>query len=237
MTRRLLLWLALWLCPWAASAAVTFDAVTVSGGSADFGDATFAHTVAADADVLVVCTSTSISSTVNDITSITYAGQALTQLNTVSNGAGAHAELWYKLAPATGVNNVVVNAADDPWFVYIAMSFKGVAQQAPVGATASGTDATPTVNVSSAAGAIVADCLSVFAEAGTTITVHASQTQRANTQHDNAIGGAASTEAGAAPTVTMSWALDSSRAWTLAVMSLEQAVAPVGRRRIRNIYP
>lgn len=94
-----------------AQALITLDATTAISGTGT--SITLSHTVAADANGLVVAIKYwDCGGGTASISSMTYAGSAMTLANrdtSSSGGCGNHSEIWYKTAPATGANNVVIN--------------------------------------------------------------------------------------------------------------------------------
>lgn len=192
--------------------AVLFDAASVTTGSGT-GPFTWAHTCTGSDRALDV--NISIYDSADFPTSVTYNGVALTLIGSTSNGQYTVYQ-YYLIAPATGANNIEVAVSGNVFdFVGSGVSLTGVDQTTAIGTQAvnSGTDTTPTVNVTSAANEYVIDALIITH--GGTLTVDGSQTQQAQ-----AIGGAgfvkgaSSTEGGAA-TTTMSWGNSSSQAWAI----------------------
>ena len=90
----------------AAAQAITFDSASNSVGL-NVSSLTWSHTVGAGSGrIVVVGVSIRGNSTV---TGVTYAGQALTVVGTVSNGGSNHVEMWALVAPPAGTANVVVS--------------------------------------------------------------------------------------------------------------------------------
>jgi hypothetical protein len=160
----------------------------------------------------------------NVLTSLTYAGAALTKIDTADEGNRV-AELWYRIAPSSGTNTVSATLSGSGLldFGIAAISFTGADQTTPVGTPTlgTGTSTTPSVAVNSASGDIVVDCVCV--EHSGTFSVGAGQTARWNGIATNGfIKYAGSTETGGG-TVTMSWSNTSSQAWA----QIGVAVKPV----------
>lgn len=118
---------------------------------------TFSHTVAASpADpFLLVMVQADNSSDV--ITGITYAGAAMSLVGTgkVQRALNRWCYMYYKAAPATGANNVVVSASSSVFIQSHSVSYTGVDQSAPIDGssinnTASATSLTMTVSVTGA---------------------------------------------------------------------------------------
>jgi len=192
--------------------AIAVDAASSTTGSGT-GPFTWAHTCTGSN--LVLCVNISIYDSADFPTSVTYNGVALTLIGSTSNGQYTVYQ-YYLIAPATGANNIVVSVSGHVFdFVGSGVSLTGVDQTTAIGTQAvnSGTDTTPTVNVTSAANEYVIDALIITH--GGTLTVDGSQTQQAQAIGGSGfIKGASSTEGGAA-TTTMSWGNSSSQAWAI----------------------
>lgn len=155
---------------------------------------------------------------------------------------GRQTYIWGIIAPPTGATDIVVTMGTaDSQGVVVVSSYSGVDQSTPVDAevTASGTADPATLDVSSAVGDMVVDCL-YFLGAATAPSVGADQVENGN-DDDGGIFGASSREAGAA-TVTMSWTLTTPTRWTQVAVNMNQAAAgaavsivPVIRQNYRNM--
>lgn len=209
--------------------AVAFDAVTTdaTADGAPQSSRTFSHTCTGANRLLIVTVSCDLDGSDVAVSSITYAGVAMTQRIAVARGTLIKLALWYLAAPASGANNVVVTLASSQEFIAAATSFTGVHQTTALGtaASANGISTTPTVNVSSAADEVVLDGVSV--NGPTSYTIGASQTQRWARTASNATPAAlvdarGSTETGAA-TTTMSWTLALSDDWVIAAVPIKPA--------------
>jgi hypothetical protein len=120
---------------------IVFDAVTGVPAS------TFAHTIGAGENRLLMVATISDVVSGTDITSVTYNGVALTQL--VSGAFSFNNEvnrLWYLVNPPVGTFNVILTGATT-LFAGAALSYRGVKQVAPPDAIAvvSGGNATTRV--------------------------------------------------------------------------------------------
>ncbi len=114
---------------------IAFDAV---GGTAVVNPATsltFSHTCSGVNRLLIVGIDTT---TVDDITSVTYAGVAMTLACKVQGGA-ANNDVWnylyYLVAPATGANNIVISKSSSTIIVAASVSYTGVKQTGQPDAT------------------------------------------------------------------------------------------------------
>ncbi len=103
--------------------AIAFDTAT-NGGNAGASSLTFSHTCTGSNLFLVVAVFDS-----NDtVTGVTYAGSAMTKA-WVSTGLGE--SFWYKIAPASGANNVIVTKSAGTASVgAVASSYTGCNQSA-----------------------------------------------------------------------------------------------------------
>lgn len=113
---------------------------------------TFSHTVEAspaDPFLFVAVQGDNVSDT---LTGVTYAGAAMTLVQKVQRAANRWCYIFYKAAPATGANNVVISGAS-AFYQGFSASYTGVDQTNPVdtnpstNTTASATSLTQTVNV------------------------------------------------------------------------------------------
>ncbi|HEX8618784.1 MAG TPA: C25 family cysteine peptidase [Thermoanaerobaculia bacterium] len=241
MVRRVSLAVALLLVLAAPlSAQVTFGAQTTTPDTLTSvaNTTTLAHTVAVSTNrILLVAVHMNIrNATGTTVTSISYAGQAMTLLDAITDGgAETRTELWYLLNPATGANNVVTTAGgitpgQSVQTLVSATSFSGVDQIAPGTATATGTGNPASVTVTGTTTAdVVVDFLTVR-ETGTQ-TVNVAQVSAYNLSTGGTaddIQASASGRAGAAGSTPMSWALTApGRRWTQIGVRLEPATADV----------
>jgi len=164
------------------------------------------------------------------VSGIRYNGSPLSFLGAVNSVDDARVEIWYRVAPAVGTNDLVIRFSTWPnpilrGGVVGALSFTGVNGTTPLGSFVSDfaqNDAGPAaVNVSSAAGDVV------FATAACEncdgLTPDGSMTERWNANNASRDYGAGATKPGAA-TTTMSWALTSSDHWSIGAVPIK----PVG---------
>lgn len=202
----------------AGSVAIAFDAASSTNGKSS--TLTWSHTVgAAGSDRILVVGVSLKTNTV--VSGVTYGGQALALVpnSAVVHSGGKRVELWYKVAPLTGANNVVVSMPSSVHMIGGATSWTGVHQTTPLGtaATAALTTGTGTVDVTSVSGDVVVDTLST----ASTMTVGAGQTQRWNLSQAG-FKGAGSTEDATTTTTTMSWTFVSGD-WAITAVPLKQA--------------
>jgi len=128
--------------------------------------------------------------------------------------------LWRVASPGSSKNIVVSWGVSGGYHVSTCRTYKSVGLGDPHGAvaTATGESATPSVNVSSAVGELVLDIANQNADS---FSAGGGQTERHKIRYE-AVMAAGSDEAGAAPTVTMSWTTDQpTRRWVIAGVSLK----------------
>jgi putative pyrroloquinoline-quinone-binding quinoprotein len=199
------------------TAGVTLGQVSNNGNTGQ-SSLSWSHTTSGTNRVLLVGVSWVGSQTVS---SVTYAGTAMTSIGSVINGSNARAQLFYLVAPATGANTVQVTmSAAATEIVGGAVTFTGANQTTPVGtfASATGNSSAPSVTVTSNAGETVIDTVEV--NSSTAMTAGGAQTQRWQMQPTN-FRGAGSTEPGAS-TLTMSWT-SGSAAWAIGAVGVKPA--------------
>jgi len=132
-------------------------------------------------------------------------------------------EIWKLVAPSTGTGNVVItfNRQITQEAVAGVVTFTGVDQTTPLGAFASDADddtSVATLNITSATDEVVFAVISSEYEA---LTKSSGQTEHWNEFFQNT-GGAGGTDAGASPTVAMSWSLPGSdNHWAIGGVSIK----------------
>src|SRR3990167_9764563 len=85
---------------------------TSSGRAQDNTSVTFAHIGTGVNTVLIVLTNVFDAENLGAVSGVTYAGAALTKILDIESGTGERSEIWYKVAPATGTNNVIVSTTN-----------------------------------------------------------------------------------------------------------------------------
>ena len=191
---------------WFGLMSVAVDA-TSTGSASTANNVTVLHTTTAAGERLMLVGVSMDATGAPAVSSVTYGVQNLSLVGTQTGGANpVRVEIWSLVNPAAGPANVVVNLSKNADGVSVGVTtFTGVNQISPLGtfASAFGTSASPSVNVTSATGELVYDV--VVGKDATSLTQDPSQIELwelANGGGDQR--GASSTEAGAA-TVTMSW--------------------------------
>ena len=174
-------------------------------------------TIGANNNRMLIVGSQSSSGAYVQCTGVTIVGYSLTLSKRQRSGGAQTAEActWYLADPPTGAQTVTVTFASNASFMgggaisYYSVSGLGSS------ASASGSDTTPTVDISSNIGELVVDSATSINYS----SVGAGQTQR----YEEAIGGVwggGSTEPGA-PTVTMSWTNSNSHDWAICAIGLK----------------
>ncbi|MHC4609509.1 MAG: LamG-like jellyroll fold domain-containing protein, partial [Planctomycetota bacterium] len=226
-------------------ASPTFDVTVVTGGlgswsglgcsaiidttSTSFGavgSVSVSHTTSGTDRLMLVGVSTN-----NDnfeiVDSVLYNGVHLSLVDSIASVDDARVEIWQLANPPTGTHNVEV------WFSAIllrggtvgVMTLSGVDQGTPLGAPAGAfaqNDAGPaTVDVPSALNELVFGATAV--ESGGPLTTDPAQDEWWNLDNASRDYGAGSTKDGAAGTVTLAWALNSSDHWAALGVSINPA--------------
>jgi hypothetical protein len=145
---------------WVGLMSVAVDATSTGSGN-NVSSVTVSHTTTSASDRLLLVGVSMDSTGGRTVTSVTYGGQSLTLVGAQAGGANpVRVEIWRLINPASGTANVVVNLSGSTDGVSVgATTFTGVDQTTPLGtfASAIGTNNSPTVNVTSAAGELVYD--------------------------------------------------------------------------------
>ena len=245
---RALLLLLLW--PSTLLGQVAFDSATSVGQHVAAGTTTITlphTTTAAGADrVLVVGVSMNIANNTGaTVSGVTYNGIALTLAGAHDDaGLTRRVEMWYLVAPASGLNNVIVTVnlpggTGVLGVVVGAATFTGADQTIPIrsflAADAPATSATAgslaSLNLPSAYGDMVVDTLATGGDR-TVTTFGPSQTARWNltstgTTSPPDVLGTGSTRAGA-PSVPLSEQFSATSNWALAAVSVQPLQADLG---------
>lgn len=103
---------------------IAFDAISTGGASTD--SLTVSHTTSTtDSRVLIV---TLLASAGDVITGITYGGDALTQLTKLAVSDAGEYYMYYRIAPKTGANDVVISASSSNFIRSINATYTGIKQ-------------------------------------------------------------------------------------------------------------
>jgi hypothetical protein len=205
----------------------------------------FAFNNTGGTELLVVSVCTVENTAFEQVSSITYNGDALTRhiRRTYGGGNCGWVEIWYRVSPATGSNTLAVTLSGTPDYLWVASatSWSGVDTSTPfdvAGVGAEGTNNTGTVSITTATDNtwLVAG----FAEyADETITgAGGSQTDDIISQGGPSGTAIASSHKGpiaSAGPASISYALSASTAWVMAIAALRPSGAavtgqPTGRR-------
>ena len=180
-------WLALSLLLLAspAWAAIAHDN-TNSSSQTGTNTLTFSHTCTGS-NLMLIVSAPAEDSTAADrlVSSITYGGVAMTEVDNRPSGGVQTANQWYLIGPATGANDVVITWGGNVTAgVGIATSLTGVAQQAPEaegeGSGTGGSPITCTVTTVTANAWVIDGA--VIADPNKALTPGAGQIERAEVQ-------------------------------------------------------
>ncbi len=162
----------------------------------------------------------------SQLNGLTYAGAALTKLGQVFNtSGGALVTMWYKIAPSTGINNIISSASSTS-VVFGSSCWQGVSQVSPANlTTAFNYSTTPSITVpSTTITDMVVDGLAILCANQAVATPGSGQSPaladinacNPHVVHSKKTGNAAST--------TMSWTLTGSEfRWAQIGTALKQA--------------
>jgi hypothetical protein len=172
-----------------------------------------------------------IRTTTSTVSTVTFGSQSLTHVpsGATNNGTDCRVELWYALAPASGLASLTVNLSGSSNVTTGALTLTGVSQTTPFDAyTANtGTSTTPSVSVGdSEASNVVVDVMAMQGQNGVS-AVGGGQTQEwthvtTDATSSQNVRGAGSTEPGAAA-VTMSYTMSASDIWAIGAVSINPA--------------
>jgi parallel beta-helix repeat protein len=215
-----------WASPAAAQTSITVDpatAVEAAGASV-----TFSHTVGTGSNRLLLV-SVAIERNDATVSAITYAGQPLSFLGRLTDpGVGATLEIWGRIAPTSGTNQLSVTLSNTEAVVVGAISFANVDQANAIAAGqlfggSSGTTASG--SIASATDQLVIGTIAANDEVGS-VTAGAGQTSRWNVVNASDVIGAGSTRTGLAGSTAMSYTFSNSGRWVIGVIALRQ-VSPL----------
>lgn len=211
-----------------------------TGTSTSATSLTFSHTPGSGSDRLLIVTvavgGTDTGGTTATVSGVTFGGTAMTLVGSRSNPTSGTAEArsyMYRLVnPGSAAANVVVTATGACTMVAGATTFNGVNQTTPLGTyvSAGGTGTSASVTVTSATGELVighvgwdsSPTISLPSGSGQT-SLHSARIANPG----NTLGGAASTEAGAA-SVVHSYTSNDIQEWAIGAVSIKPAAGGSG---------
>ncbi|HEY0155786.1 MAG TPA: DUF11 domain-containing protein, partial [Thermoanaerobaculia bacterium] len=197
---------------------------------------TFSHTTAAGENrILLVSVHMNLrNATGTTVTGVTYAGQALTLLDAITDGApDTRTEVWYRLNPATGANNVVatfggITPGQNVESVVGATTFSNAEQSAPDSAASIGQNDPATVTIPAAnATDVILDFISVREAVTATPDFQVQGYNVSTGGTNNDVRASVSGRAAVTPNTTMSWNISANRRWSLIAVNLRAATADV----------
>lgn len=125
---------------------IALDSVSSRGGN-NRSSLDWTHTFTGSNGLLIVGVAYRNDTTVS---SVSYAGVAMTQLSSIDTGPDVRVEQWYLVAPTPGANTIVVTLAAQSRLMAGGVSLTGVDQLSPVATTATSANSaasTPQVNI------------------------------------------------------------------------------------------
>ena len=198
---------------------------TNSGSDTSASSLTVAHTCGTGSQRFLIVGVQIADGDAADPTGVTYNGDAMTKAKGKTQG-NVNVTNWYKTAPASGTNNIVVTVGYTASDISLAsQSFVGVQQDDPVGATGDAVNAgstAPTVTPTTVAGQYVFDNMVAYGSGAA--SVGASQTQISTITTSGSHRGTTSRELATGTSTTMSWTLASSVAWAILATPIKMAV-------------
>lgn len=229
-------------------AAITFDVASSSEGTTS---TSHSHTIASDANIIIVCNAIRRSSggAAQPASAVTVGGEAATLLAGVTSSNNVmRAELWYKLTPLTGSRTIsVTQDATTTFSIAGAMSFKGVAQSSTFNTSktaSSGNSANMDVSaLASAVGEMAVLCGSVRSSTNSVgpDATAATSTERYEDPHSGSgtggLVGTGYTEAGASTSIDMRVDLTSSNEWAAVAVSMRELITETLRNRGAMFFP
>lgn len=214
---------SVWASPAAAQTAIAVDSATAIEAAST--SVTLNHTVGTGSNRMILV-SVAIERNDATVSSVTYAGQPLGLLGRLTDpGAGARLEIWGRLGPNSGANQVAVTLSNSAAVVVGAISFANVDQSNPFAAVqffGSSTGTTASGSVASTAEQLVIGTIAANDQVGS-VTAGAGQTSRWNVVNTADVIGAGSTKDGAAGSTTMSYSFASSGRSVLGIIAIQQA--------------
>jgi hypothetical protein len=179
---------------------LNLDAYSTGKGSVGANALTISHTVAVQSERILIISAQLDNNTVGFSLTVTYGGIACTFLGGKAGASGTdtQAAFWFLLDPPTGANDIVItnNESTTVAIVAGAVSLYGANADDLFGTmvTATGTDGTPTVTVSTTAGEFV---LAVAAlDTNDAFTAGTNETERWDAAQSTDVTGAGFTQAG-----------------------------------------
>lgn len=166
------------------------------------------------------------------VSTVTYGATSLAQIIAQTDGNGdIRIEKWGVKNPPTGAQTVTATFSDTPNSATLTTrTYCGVDQTTPLGTPVSAvnSDATATVDVTSATDELVVDGV-VTDATGDPIVVGADQNERSNFAQDSSNHTQGTSDEAGAATVTMSWTLNAAEYWAIVAVPLKPAVATTRR--------
>jgi archaellum component FlaF (FlaF/FlaG flagellin family) len=205
---------------------IMFDSATGFSGSCVLVlGCSFSHTVTTSGSdrILIVGVNTASAA----LTSVSYGGQAMTNIRSDNNGASAHTSLWYLKNPPTGTNTVTMLVSIVSNVAAGAISFTGVDQTTPIATHngATGTSTTPSVSVTTSTDE--SWLVDVVGTVTGPMTTDVGQVERWDTVQTTTRGAGSTEATSTTGTFTMAWTNEAgSNNWAISAAALKPSGTP-----------
>lgn len=192
----------------------------------------FSHTSSGTAPHLIAVVGYTTGAASIEVSGATWNGVNLTRrgsrVQIEEAGVFVNSEIWELDAPAAGTFTFAISWTDAVLEgIVVVYTLADTDSTTPLGTvvTASGTDTTPTVDVTSQTDGLVLDIISRVHD-GDTLSVGASQTSQYNPGTIEGFGLSASSSEPGAASVTMSWSTATGSSWVIAAVPVNPLTAP-----------
>lgn len=159
------------------------------------------------------------------VSTITYNSTPLAPAGMRASSDGfSRDEIWYLIAPAMGTHDVVVTLAGVPDAATAGvMTFEGVNQSTPLGPLASdiGDSSSGSVDITSAPDELVFGAMVLESSSNDNLIPDGSANEEWDLFQSPATNGGGSTDAGAGPTVAVSWSWGGADKWVIGGVSIK----------------
>ncbi len=217
-----------------AGQAIAFDAARSGHNGGGASSVSWSHTTGSGSNRIMIV-GVSIRVATVTVSSITYGAQSLTFLRADTHSSSTiRSELWYLIAPTSGIATVTVTLSGVSRAVGGSCTFTGVDQASPIdagnGATGSSSSPSGSVTVITANSMLLSH-LAISGSANTVSSEGSGQTLRwdnATTQQGQTnrnIGHGSEKGPVAAGSQSMSWGLSGSTDWAVSIMALKPSDA------------
>ncbi len=201
------------------SESIAYDNDTSSQNTTGTG-LTFSHTTSSSANTTGIIVVGIETRNGRSVSSVTYGGDSLTKIIHSQPGADIRTELWYRLLPKSGANDVVVTISASDYKIVTAVTYtyvSGIGNN-NTGGVSTDTVATAQMSITGATGQLFVDIIGLQND-NDGLAPNGSQTEIANIRETGIARSAMSSKPGAASTTT-DWSWTGNRAWAGCVVGL-----------------